>query len=207
MTFRLGILISGGGTTFLNLHERIKAGQLQAEIACVVSSKSKAAGLDRAREFGYPSYFVGRRKHPSDEAFSEAITKIMEDRQVDLIILAGFLRKYIPSERYNQRCLNIHPALIPAFCGLGFYGMKVHEAVWRKSCKVSGCTVHLVNAHYDDGPIIVQKTVALDHNDTPEDIQRKVFKEECEAYPEAIAYFIENRITFQNGRSIIAPKS
>lgn len=203
MSFRLGILISGGGTTFLNLHERIKDGRLNAEIACVVSSKSKATGLDRAREFGYPAYFMGRRKYDSDQAYSDAVSAIMEEHDADIVILAGFLRKYLPNETYRERTLNIHPALIPAFCGKGFYGMNVHNAVWAKSCKVSGCTVHLVNAHYDDGPIVVQRAVNIHNNDTPEDIRRKVFEQECEAYPQAINYFIENRISFEDGRSII----
>jgi len=203
MTFRLGILISGGGTTFINLHDQIQGGYLNAEIACVVSSKSKAAGLQRAEEFGYPAHFIGRKKHDSDQSFSNAISALMLEHRVDLIVLAGFLKKYLPGPPFQERCLNIHPALIPAFCGKGFYGMNVHRAVWAKSCKISGCTVHLVNAHYDDGPIVVQKTVNLHDTDSPEDIRRKVFEKECEAYPEAIRYFIEDRIRFQDGRSII----
>ena len=204
MSLRLGILISGGGTTFLNLHERIGQGTLDAEIACVISSKSKAKGLERAEEFGYPNYFVGRKKYPDDRAYSDAMTELLEKHGADLVILAGFLKKYLPGARYKERTLNIHPALIPAFCGHGFYGMKVHEAVWRRSCKVSGCTVHLVNENYDEGPIILQKTVGIVDSDTPEDIRRKVFEQECEAYPEAIRLFIENRIHFEGGRSVIA---
>ena len=206
MSLRLGILISGGGTTFLNLHERIQSGELEATIACVISSKSKAKGLERAREYNYPAYFVGRRKFEDDAAYSNAMTELMIQHKVDVVILAGFLKKYLPGEPYLERTLNIHPSLIPAFCGHGFYGMKVHEAVWRRSCKISGCTVHLVNEHYDEGPIIVQKTVTLTDCDTPEDIRRKVFEQECEAYPEAIKLFIENRIRFENGRSIIDPQ-
>ncbi len=200
---KLGVLISGGGTTMLNLHEHIARGALAAEIVCVISSRSKAAGLERARELGYPAQFIGRRRFDSDEAFSHAIDAVLARHGVELVVLAGFLRKYLPGEAYAQATLNIHPALIPSFCGQGYYGMKVHEAVWRHGCRVSGCTVHLVDEEYDAGPIIIQKAVALDSRDSPEDIRRKVFALECEAYPEAIRLFIEKRIRFENGRAII----
>ena len=203
--FRLGVLISGGGTTFLNLHERIRTGDLAAEIACVVSSKSGAAGLTRARDLGYAHTAITRKAYPDDRLYSQAVTDYLISHRVDLVVLAGFLRKYLPGEPFRERCVNIHPSLIPAFCGKGFYGMKVHEAVWRRSCKVTGCTVHLVNDVYDDGPIILQRTVAVNHEDTPETIQKKVFEKECEAYPEAIRLFIEHRIRFENGRSLIDP--
>ena len=163
---RLGILISGGGTTFLNLHQKIQAGELSAEIACVVSSSSKAAGLHKARQLGYPGYFVGRRKWPSHLAFSNAIDQHLGHHRVDLVVLGGFLKKYLPGAQFDGRCINIHPSLIPSFCGAGFYGMRVHEAVWRRSCKITGCTVHLVNENYDEGPIILQKAVAVHHEDT-----------------------------------------
>ena len=201
----LGVLISGGGTTFLNLHEVIQAGKLNAEIRCVISSKAKAAGLARARELGYPGWLVRRGNFESDQTFSAAITAILESSSVDLAVLGGFLRRYLPTGKFDRRCINIHPSLIPAFCGKGYYGHLVHEAVWRRSCKVSGCTVHLVNDRYDEGPIILQKSVSIDDRDTPEDIRRKVFALECQALPEAIAYFAENRIRFEGGRSIIAP--
>lgn len=200
---RLGVLISGGGTTFLNLHEKISAGQLQAKIACVISSSRKAKGLERAQALGYPTAFISRRKSTDDHHFSEKIIHLLEEHQVDLIVLAGFLKKFLPLAPYEMRCINIHPSLIPAFCGQGFYGMHVHHAVWKRSCKISGCTVHLVNADYDEGPIIVQKSVTIDDQDTPESIQKKVFAVECDALPEAIQLFAENRIRFENHRSII----
>ena len=205
MTLRLGILISGGGSTMLNLHERIKNGTLDAEIACVISSRSRVKGVERARNLGYPTFFVGRKKYDSDQAYSDAISVHLNEHQVDLVILAGFLRKYLPAARYKDRCLNIHPALIPSFCGKGFYGMKVHEAVWQNGNRITGCTVHLVDEEYDSGPIIVQKAVPVTSADTPEEIAARVFAAECEAYPEAIRYFIEDRIRLKNGRAWIEP--
>ena len=200
---RLGVLLSGGGTTFWNLHEKIRDGKLAAEIACVISSRSRAPGLEKAQKAGYPHTVVGRKKYPSDEAYSEAITALLKAHDVDLVVLAGFLRRYLPGPAYAERCINIHPALLPSFGGQGFYGDRVHQAVWRASCKVSGCTVHLVNEEYDAGPIIVQKAVAISDRDSPEDIRAKVFRLECEALPEAITYYCENRIRFEDGRAII----
>lgn len=200
---KLGILISGGGTTMVNLHERITAGKLKAEIVCVISSSSKAAGLEKAKGFGYPTHFLGRRKFADDVAYSEALTALLQEHGAELVILAGFLKMYLPSGPYKERTLNIHPSLIPSFCGKGFYGMKVHEAVWKRGCRVSGCTVHLVNENYDEGPIIVQRTVPLTPEDDPERIRQKVWELECEAYPHAIKLFVNNRISFENGRAVI----
>jgi len=202
-SIRLGILISGGGTTFLNLHQKINSGHLPATIKCVVSSSSKALGLKRARELGYPSQVVRRSRFQDDATFSQAITEIMQAHDVELIVMGGFLKKYLPSKPYLERCINIHPSLIPAFSGQGYYGMNVHRAVWERSCKITGCTVHLVNANYDEGPIILQKATQLSHRDTPDTIKDKVFGLECEALPQAITYFVKDRIRFENGRSII----
>lgn len=204
---KLGILISGGGTTFLNLHHTIHAGKLNASIACVISSSRKASGVEKARELGYPSLILSRKKFSDDQSYSEAISARLGEHDVELVVLAGFLKKFIPQPPYENRCINIHPSLIPAFCGHGFYGMRVHQAVWKRSCKISGCTVHLVNANYDEGPIILQKAVSISDHDSPETIQKKVFELECQALPEAINYFVHDRITFENGRSIIRPAS
>jgi formyltetrahydrofolate-dependent phosphoribosylglycinamide formyltransferase len=200
---KIAVLISGGGTTLDNLHARIQVGQLNAEIVQVISSKSKAGGVAKAQGYGYSTKVIGRRKYASDEAFSEAIGDAVRQAGAQLIVLGGFLKRFLPPVDYAQRCINIHPSLIPSFCGAGYYGMRVHEAVWRKGCRVSGCTVHLVNEIYDEGPIIVQRAVALEDSDDPSDIQRKVFELECEALPLAISYFAEDRIRFENGRAVI----
>lgn len=200
---KLGILISGGGTTFLNLHKRIEAGELKAEIACVISSSKKAKGLERAQEYGYPTAAFSRRRFEDDQAYSLAIQNELQKHGVQLVILAGFLKMFHPGQAFENRCLNIHPSLIPAFCGHGFYGMKVHEGVHARGCKVSGCTIHLVNEQYDAGPIVLQKVVTIADGDSPEDIRAKVFEAECEAYPEAIRYFIDGRVSIENNRTFI----
>ncbi len=204
---KLGILLSGGGTTFLNLHQRIQTGSLRAEITGVFSSRAKAAGLARAMDLGYPCLHFKRSAFPDDEAYSAAIREFFQNLGAELLVLAGFLRRFLPGDAYNQRCINIHPALLPAFGGKGFYGHHVHEAVWRHSCKISGCTVHMVNERYDEGAILVQEAVPISHEDQPEDIRRKVFELECEALPRAIAYFVEDRVRIEQGRSIILPPS
>jgi len=201
--FSIAILISGGGTTFLNLHQKIRAGSLPARIAGIISSSGKAAGLARARDLGYRTQVVRRHGFADDAAFSLAIDARLAPWNPDLIVLAGFLKRYLPPRAWSERCINIHPSLIPAFCGPGYYGMKVHEAVWARSSRISGCTVHLVTEEYDAGPIIVQKAVPLDPADDPEDIRRKVFALECEALPEAIRLFIEKRVAFDGGRCLI----
>ena len=201
---KLAFLISGGGTTFTNVHDKIEAGALHAEIVCVISSSRKAAGLQRARDLGYAAHVVSRRKFDDDAAFSEAIGEHVRAAGAQLIVLGGFLKRFLPPQDYAQACINIHPSLIPAFCGAGFYGMRVHEAVWAKGCRVSGCTVHLVNEVYDEGPILVQRAVQLVDGDSPEMIRKKVFAEECEAMPEAIRMFAEDRVRFEAGRAVIS---
>jgi len=174
---RLAVLLSGSGRTLDNFHERIQDGALNARIEVVVSNVADALGLEKARRYGYPAFHARG---------NEAINAILADYEIDLVALAGYLKLYAPPPHLARRVLNIHPSLIPAFCGAGFYGHHVHEAVKARGCKVSGCTVHFANEVYDEGPIVVQKCVALDDDDTPDDIAAKVFAKECEAYPEAI---------------------
>lgn len=174
---KMAVLLSGSGRTLDNFHERIKAGTLNASIEVVISNVANALGLEKARNYGYPAFHaVG----------SEATNEIIADYDVNLIALAGYLKLYTPPENLKRQVLNIHPSLVPMFCGDGFYGHFVHEAVKARGCMVSGCTVHFANEVYDEGPIVVQKCVALDYDDTPDDIANKVFEIECEAFPEAI---------------------
>lgn len=174
---KMAVLLSGSGRTLDNFHERIVAGTLNASVEVVVSNVADAIGLDKARKYGYPAFHaVG----------NEATNAILADYDVDLVCLAGFLKLYEPPPRLARAVLNIHPSLIPSFCGPGFYGMRVHRAVKARGVKVSGCTVHFANQVYDEGPIVVQKCVQLADDDTPDDIAAKVFAAECEAFPEAI---------------------
>ncbi|RJX30076.1 MAG: phosphoribosylglycinamide formyltransferase [Desulfurivibrio sp.] len=174
---KMAVLLSGSGRTLDNFHERIAAGAMQGSIVLVVSNVPDALGLQKARNYGYPAF------HAADNA---AINRLIVEHGAELILLAGFLKLYKPSAHLQRNVLNIHPSLIPSFCGPGFYGMKVHRAVHQRGVKVSGCTVHFANEVYDEGPIIVQKCVPLAEGDTPDDIAHKVFDQECEAYPEAI---------------------
>jgi phosphoribosylglycinamide formyltransferase-1 len=174
---KLAVLLSGSGRTLDNFHERIQAGTLRAEIQVVVSNVADALGLEKARRYGYPAFHaVG----------NPAVNEILAGYDIDLIALAGYLKLYEPPEALKQQVLNIHPSLIPAFCGAGFYGHHVHEAVKARGCRVSGCTVHFANEVYDEGPIVVQKCVPVAEDDTPDDIAANVFAAECEAFPEAI---------------------
>lgn len=174
---KLAVLLSGSGRTLDNFHDRITDGSLHAEVVVVISNVADALGLEKARGYGYPAFHaVG----------NEQINGILADYDIDLVILAGYLKLYSPPASLQRSVLNIHPSLIPSFCGADFYGHHVHEAVKARGCKVSGCTVHLANEVYDEGPIVVQECVSLDDDDTPDQIAAKVFALECEAYPKAI---------------------
>jgi len=163
---KMAVLLSGSGRTLDNFHERIQKGTLQANVEVVISNVASALGLEKARNYGYPEFYaVG----------NEATNDIIANYDVDLIVLAGYLKLYSPPENLKRSVLNIHPSLIPSFCGDGFYGHFVHEAVKARGCKVSGCTVHFANEVYDEGPIVVQKCVSLDDDDTPDDIASRVF--------------------------------
>ncbi len=193
-TLRLGVLLSGGGRTLENILDRIRAGALAAEVAVVVASRSGIRGIEIARSAGIPTHLVRRKDSPAVEAYSDAMVRLLDEARVDLVCLAGFLSHWIVPDRYLGRVMNIHPALLPSFGGQGMYGHHVHEAVVARGCKVSGCTVHFVNNVYDEGPIILQRTVPIWAEDTPDDIAERVFQEECVAYPEAIRLFAEGRL-------------
>jgi phosphoribosylglycinamide formyltransferase-1 len=199
----LAVLISGGGTTLLNLIRKIRSGELAAEIRLVISSNPDAGGLRYAEEAKIPWQIVSRRDFASTETFSETIFRSCQQAAVDLIVMGGFLKHVqLPSE-WLGRVVNIHPALIPAFCGKGFYGLKVHQAVLEYGCKVSGCTVHFVDNEYDHGPIILQEVVPVRDDDTPESLAARVFERECRAYPEAIRLFGEGRLQLEGRRVAI----
>ncbi len=197
---RLGVLISGGGTTLLNFFDKIRAGELNAEIAIVIASREGIAGIERARAAGLPCEVIARKQFDSTESFSAAIFGHCRTAQVDLVTLAGFLSLiHIPTD-YQHRVLNIHPSLIPAFCGHGFHGHHVHEAVLKRGSKISGCTVHFADNEYDHGPIVVQHAVPVLEEDTPDTLAARVFSAECEAYSEAIRLFAEGRLAITAGR-------
>lgn len=174
---KMAVLLSGSGRTLDNFHEKIEAGSLHAKIQVVVSNVEGVLGLEKAQNYGYPAYHA---------TTNESINRILSDFDIDIVCLAGYLKLYAPPPLLEKSVINIHPSLIPMFCGDGFYGSIVHKAVKERGCMVSGCTVHFADEHYDEGPIILQKAVSLDYQDSPDDIAKKVFAAECEAFPEAI---------------------
>ena len=196
----LGVLISGGGRTLQNLIDRINDGSLKAQIRIVISSNPEAFGLERSRRYNVPHLTVNRKNFKNDESFSQAITEELEKYELDLVVLAGFNCFYRIPKKYEGKVVNIHPALIPGFCGKGYYGEKVHKAVLAAGVKVTGCTVHFADNRYDHGPIILQRTVPVLDDDTPESLAERVFKEECIAYPEAIKLFQEGRLKIEGNR-------
>lgn len=184
---KMAVLLSGSGRTLDNFHQHLAQGTMPGSIEVVISNVTDALGLSKARNYGYPAF------HAPD---SEATNRILADSDIELILLAGYLKLYRPPAALARSVLNIHPSLIPSFCGPGFYGMRVHRAVKARGVKVSGCTVHFANEVYDEGPIVVQKCVPLADEDSPEDIAARVFKAECEAYPEAISVVCEKGIDY-----------
>jgi len=197
---RLAVLVSGSGTTLQNLIDRIAAGALPAKIGIVIGSRPELVGLKRAADAKLMNFVVDRRDHESVEHFSRQVFKLIDDAGADLVVLAGWLCLLDIPPKYAGRVMNIHPALLPSFGGKGMYGRRVHEAVISHGCKVSGCTVHFVDAHYDNGPIILQRTCAVLDEDTPEMLAHRVFEEEKLAYPDAIRLFAEGRLKIEGRR-------
>lgn len=197
---RLAVLLSGSGTTLQNLTDRIADGRLAATIAVVIASRSDAGGLERARRAGIPAVAVPRREFSDVDRFNDALHAELQRHEFDLIVLAGFLSPFQLRNRYTGRVLNIHPALIPAFCGKGFYGEKVHRAVLEAGVKISGCTVHFADDQYDHGPIVLQGVVPVLDDDTPETLAARVHTIENELYPEAIQLWAEGRLTIEGRR-------
>jgi len=198
---RLGVLISGGGRTMMNILDCIKCRELNAEIAVVISSLSTVAGVNKARNAGLPVKVIRRKDYPEVDAFSEQIAKELDAAKVDLVVQGGWLCLWKIPPQYESRVMNIHPALLPSFGGKGMWGHHVHEAVLAAGCKVSGCTVHFCTNEYDRGPIIVQRTCPVADDDTPDTLAERVFEQECIAYPQAIRWFAEGRLQVEGNRA------
>ncbi len=186
VTVKLAVLLSGTGRTLQNFIDEIRAGRLDAKIEVIVASSTRALTAEPVRESGAPAVLVDRRRFESVEAFSDAITAVINQYDVDLVVLAGLLQKYLFPERFKGRVLNIHPGLLPKYGGAGMYGHHVHEAVLEAGDIESGCTVHIADEEYDHGPVVLQKRVPVLPGDTPETLAERVFEAECEAYPEAV---------------------
>ncbi len=196
-TINLAVLISGSGSTLQNLIDKIDGKTLNVKIQTVICSSPDVYGIRIAEQNNIPVAVVHYKDYNDTESFSNTIINEIEKYPVDLVILAGFLYLFKIPEEYTGKVMNIHPGLIPAFCGKGYYGHHVHKAVIESGVKVSGCTVHFVDNEYDRGPIIIQRVVHVNSNDSASTLAQKVFKEECIAYPEAIHLFAEGKLEIE----------
>ena len=206
MALRLAVLLSGSGSTLQNLLDRSAAGTLDAEVKCVVASRADAYGLERARNAGVAARAVVRKEFADSTSFSAAVWREIDAHDIDLVVLAGFMCLITVPPRYANRIMNVHPSLIPAFCGQGMYGDRVHQAVIEYGVKVTGVTVHFVDEHYDNGPIILQAPVPVAEDDTPETLAARVQATEREVYPRAIQLFAEDRLRVEGRRVRILPQ-
>jgi len=196
---RLGILLSGGGTTMVNIQKEIDAGNLNAEIVVVISSLSTVRGVDLAKSMGLDLKIVRKKDFADIESFSSKIEEIIKQANVDLVVQAGWLCLWHIPDGFENRVMNIHPALLPAFGGQGMWGHHVHEAVIKNGCKISGCTVHFCTNEYDKGAIIVQRCCDVMDDDDASSLAARVFEQECIAYPEAIRLYSEGRLVVKDG--------
>lgn len=199
----IGVLVSGGGTNLQKLIDAQNAGKIKnGTLRVVIASKADAFALERAKKAGIEAIVLCRKEYPDVNAYSEALVDALRERKVELVVLAGFLT--ITGENFVRafpdRILNVHPALLPAFGGKGYYGLHVHEAVLERGVKVTGATVHFVNEVCDGGPIVLQKAVEVREGDTPEILQKRVMEEaEWHLLPEAVSLFCEGKLTVENG--------
>ena len=201
------VLVSGGGTNLQAIIDSIQKGIVtNTEIAAVISNNKNAYALERAKKAGIPAECISPKEFESREVFNEALLAGIKKYEPDLVVLAGFL-VILPQaliQEYRNRLLNIHPSLIPSFCGTGYYGLKVHEAVLARGNKVTGATVHFVDEGTDTGPILLQKAVAVKYGDTPEVLQKRVMEEaEWELLPKAIDAVANGKVIFEDGRAYI----
>lgn len=205
MKTKIAVFVSGGGTNFEALINAQENGKIpHGEIVLMVSSSKTAYALKRAENHGIKSVVCSKKELGSQERFEEEILKNLEENDIQLIVLAGFMsilsKKF--TKKYENRIINIHPSLIPSFCGEGFYGLHVHEAALKKGVKVTGATVHIVNEIPDGGPIIMQRAVYVEENDTPEILQKRVMEQaEWKILPESVELMCSGKVKIENGRT------
>lgn len=197
---RIAVLISGSGRTLQNFIELIAEGQLPVEIALVISSRASAGGLKHAAEAGIPTSVVNRKDYDSHDAFGAAIFSRCRNAEVELVAMAGFLKFAPVPEDFAGRVVNIHPSLIPAFCGQGMYGDRVHQAVLDYGAKITGVTIHFVDNEYDHGPIIWQQPVPVFDDDTADSLAARVFQSELECYPSVLKMIASGMVNIEGRR-------
>ena len=201
------VLVSGRGTDLQSIIDAVEEGWLKVNIKAVISDKEDAYALERAKQYGIPTYVLSKKVLKSQ--FQDALLDLLTMLSPDLVVLAGFLTILSPKVvgHFPQKIINIHPALLPSFCGKGFYGMKVHEAVYESGVKYTGCTVHFVDAGVDAGPIILQEVVRIEDDDTPDTIAEKVLQLEHRVLPTAIKLISEGRVVVNGRRVRMLPAS
>ena len=203
---KIVVCVSGGGTNLQAILDAIDSGRItNTQVLAVISNNAGAKALERARDHGIEARALSPRKYPDREAFNQAFTEEMEKLSPDLIVLAGFLVRIPPQmvAAFSNRIVNIHPSLIPSFCGVGYYGLKVHEKVLERGVKVTGATVHFVNEGMDEGPIIAQKAVYVEEGDTPEILQRRVMEQaEWILLPRAIDDIANGRVKVEGDKVV-----
>lgn len=201
------VLVSGGGTNLQAIIDAEKSGMIQGgKITCVISSKAGVYALERAEKNGIPTRVIPRREYPDSKSYSMAVLDALNEEKADLIVLAGFMTilDECVTKAYSYKIINVHPALIPSFCGEGFYGLKVHEKALEYGVKVSGATIHFVNEKADAGAIILQGTVDVLRDDTPEILQKRIMENvEWKLLPKAVSLFCQDKIDIIDGRAYI----
>lgn len=201
------VLVSGGGTNLQALIDSEKRGEIKGgKITCVISSKPDAYALERAKKADIPTKVIARKEYPDSVSYSKALLEALDSEKADLIVLAGFMTilDECVTKKYAYKIINVHPALIPSFCGEGFYGLKVHEKALEYGVKVSGATIHFVNEKADAGAIILQGTVNVENDDTPEILQRRIMENvEWKLLPKAVSLFCQDKITIKDGKAYV----
>lgn len=202
------VLVSGGGTNLQALIDAEKSGEIvNGKISCVISSNENAYALERAKQNGIASRVIKRKNFGSQSEYDSALTALLKEEKADLIVLAGFMTILGEGiiKAFENRIINIHPSLIPAFCGEGFYGLHVHEQALKRGVKVTGATAHFVNEICDGGPIIMQKAVETQQGDTPEILQKRVMQQaEWKILPKSVSLFCQDKLSVQDGKVIIS---
>lgn len=201
------VLVSGGGTNLQALIDSEKRGEIKGgKITCVISSKPDAYALERAKNADIPTKVIARREYPDSVSYSKALLDALDSEKADLVVLAGFMTilDECVTKKYAYKIINVHPALIPSFCGEGFYGLKVHEKALEYGVKVSGATIHFVNEKADAGAIILQGTVNVENDDTPEVLQRRIMENvEWKLLPKAVSLFCQDKIFIKDGKAYV----
>jgi formyltetrahydrofolate-dependent phosphoribosylglycinamide formyltransferase len=202
---KMAVLLSGSGSTLENFFEKIEQGELDARVVVVVSSLSSAFGIERAKRRGVPAYVLPRRKYADVAEYTAAIFAKVREHGAQMVALAGFMVQIGVPADFRGRIMNVHPALIPAFCGKGIYGHHAHEAVLKAGVKLTGCTVHFVDEEYDHGPIVMQQAVEVCDDDTPDSLAERVQAAERDCYPKAIQLFADGRLEIEGKRVRVRP--